>query len=665
MRGGRRGLPSYGYVARQSHDVVHRTGTGFLDHTQSVFDDPSLTVALALAVGLACQALATHVRIPGLLLLLFAGVVVGPEGANMVRPATLGDGLLTLVSFAVAVILFEGGMNLDIRRLRREQRSIQMLISVGALVTAVGGTLAAHFIMGWDWAISSVFGTLVIVTGPTVIGPLLKRIKVHRSVATVLEAEGVLIDAVGAIAAAATLEFVLSKGTDLPILDAFLSLGFGIVFGLVCGLGLVLLFRREDLVPEGLEKVFTLGMVCAIFHVSNVIQHESGVAAVTLAGLVVGNMPSRFQEDLLEFKEQLTAMFIGLLFVLLAADVRADDVIGLGWPGIATVFVLMLVVRPLNVFVGTLGAGLSVRHKIFMAWIGPRGIVAAAIASLVAARLGSDDAVGPAFRALVFSVIALTVVSAGLTGGPLARLLRLQRPSNSGWVILGANDLARTLALVLKEAGEPVICIDRNHEATRAAGEAGIRVIFGNGLEERTLLRSEIDTRLGAIGLSSNGEVNLLFAQKAKREGKVRRLYVALSPGEHEVTPEMVRAGGAELLFHHREDVEVWTVRLRRRLAQLEQWELIDAEAERAAEKTRESVSNAEATQSSGSASSPYLFLVLHRGNSTTPVGDEDHRTGDRVTLLVHSERAEFAYRDLEASGWRRVAEKVEIPSTA
>ncbi|MGE3166444.1 MAG: cation:proton antiporter [Planctomycetota bacterium] len=617
--------------------------------SESVFNDPSLTIALALAVGLLCQALATHVRIPGLLLLLFAGVLVGPEMAGVVRPASLGDGLLMLVSFAVAVILFEGGMNLDIRRLRREQRSIQMLISVGALVTAVGGTLAAHFIMGWDWAISSVFGTLVIVTGPTVIGPLLKRIKVERSVSTVLEAEGVLIDAVGAIAAAATLEFVLSKGEDLPVLDAFLSLGFGSLFGLACGFALVLLFRFRELIPEGLEKVFTLGMVCAIFQVANAIQHESGVAAVTLAGLVVGNMPSRFQEELLEFKEQLTAMFIGLLFVLLAADVRADDVVGLGWPGVVTVLVLMFVVRPLNVFVGTLGSEFGLRQKAFMAWIGPRGIVAAAIASLVAAKLGSEHPVGPAFRALVFSVIALTVVSAGITGGPLARALRLQRPSNAGWVILGANELARTLAKVLQNEGQPVLCIDRNHEATRAAGEAGIRVIFGNGLEERTLQRAEIDTRLGAIGLSPNGEVNVLFAQKAKREGKVKRLYVALSPGEHQVTPEMARAGGAELLFHRPEDIEVWTVRLRRRLTSLERWQRIEAKARGAQDEALPT------TAATGSGA--YLFLALHRGGATSPVGDEEHRVGDQVTLLVHSERCEQAYQQLAAAGWQQVVE--------
>lgn len=626
-----------------------------MSNPDNPLNDPSLTIALALALGLGCQIVARHLRIPGLLLLLVMGVIVGPEVLGLIYPQSLQTALPILVHFAVAIILFEGGMNLNLARLRREQRSIQLLITLGAVVTAVGGTLAAHYIMGWEWRVAAVFGTLVIVTGPTVIGPLLKRVKVERSVATVLEAEGVLIDAVGAIAAAAALEFAISGGADVPILSTLTALGFGVILGFAGGLGLALLLKVEDLIPEGLENVLTLALVCAIFHISNAVFHESGIAAVTVAGIVVGNVPIRAHRELLEFKEQLTVMFIGMLFILLAADVGLKEVLDLGWPGVATVLTLMLVVRPLNVFAGTIGSGLNWRQRTFLSWIGPRGIVAAAVASLVASALG-DDQPGPAFRALVFSVIAATVISAGLTGGLLARLLGLKRPSNSGWVILGANELARSVARALEAAGEPSLCIDQSPEATRGAQQEGIRVIYGNGLHERSLLRAEIDTRRGAIGLSPSGEVNLLFVQKAKHEGKLRKLYVALSEGAHGVTSEMVASSGAEVLFDHRADVEVWTVRLRRGFAEPQVWEYCGPPE-------TEKPPTPDLPEGKGRSRPGYLFLVFQRDGQGIPASPHfEPQEGDRVSLLIHTERAEHAADNLELSGWRPVAEPVPSP---
>jgi NhaP-type Na+/H+ or K+/H+ antiporter len=213
--------------------------------------DPALTVALALGTGILAQTLARHLRVPGIVLLLAAGVLLGPDLLDIIQPATLGHALHILVGFAVAVILFEGGMNLKLRRLRREARSIRRLITLGALVTAIGGAIAARFILHWEWTPAILFGTLVIVTGPTVITPLLRRIKVHRRVATVLEAEGVLIDAVGAILAVVALEVAISpSGSALTFAawDIVLRLGCGTLLGATGG-GLIAL-----LLEEGREK---------------------------------------------------------------------------------------------------------------------------------------------------------------------------------------------------------------------------------------------------------------------------------------------------------------------------------------------------------------------------------------------------------------------------
>ena len=480
------------------------------------FHNPSLTVALAMAAGIGAQALAQKLRLPGIVVLLFAGVLLGPDVLHFVEPSSLGHGLQLLVGFAVAIILFEGGMALNIRRLLAARKPVRRLVTVGALVTAVGGTFAARWGMQWNWTSSILFGTLVIVTGPTVITPLLRRLKVEHRVATVLEAEGVLIDAVGAITAAVAVEVALAP-TQSSLTAAFINaaggLSGGVALGLLAGLLLVFILKR-DFLPEGLENVFTLGFVLLLFQFSNTLVHESGIAAVTAAGIVVGR--SEVSRDLHEFKEQLTALVIGMLFVLLAADVRLVDVTALGWPGLSTVLVLMFIVRPLNVVVSTWGSDLKWKQRLFISWIGPRGIIAAAVASLFAVKLGEGGlAGGRELQALVFLTIAASVLSAGLTGGLVASILGLRRRSNDGWIIVGAHALSRTMAKLLADANGRAILIESEATATQRAEAEGLRVIFGNALEDRTLLRAEIETRAGVIASLPSEEFNLLFAKKA------------------------------------------------------------------------------------------------------------------------------------------------------
>ncbi len=396
--------------------------------------DPALTVALALAAGIVAQAAARHLRVPGIVLLLAAGVLLGPDVLGLVRPASLGDNLHMVVGMAVAVVLFEGGLNLQLERLREEAAVIRRLITWGVLVTGSGGAMLAHWVMGWPWEIAVLFGTLVTVTGPTVITPLLRRIRVTRSVHTIAEAEGVLIDPIGAIVAVVALEVVLETtlgGAALDLLGVPYRLGIGGAVGIAGGFFIALLLRREDWVPEGLENVFTLALVLALYEVSDAIAHETGLLAVVVAGFVVGNMETRVQQELMEFKEQLTVLLIGLLFVLLSADVRVASVAELGWPGALTVLGLMLVVRPLDVGVCTLGSELDVREKTFLSWLAPRGIVAAAVSSLFARRLAEAGVEGgEALVALVFLVIAATVLVQGGTVGLVAERLGLRLPGD-------------------------------------------------------------------------------------------------------------------------------------------------------------------------------------------------------------------------------------------
>lgn len=614
----------------------------------AVWQDAALTVAFALFGGILAQTMAAHLRMPGIVVLLATGVLLGPDALGLVHPEALGEGLQMLVGFAVAVVLFEGGLNLDLSRLRAAQRAIRQLLSAGALVTVLGGTLTTRLLLDWDWRTSILFGTLVIVTGPTVISPLLKRIRIERTTATVLEAEGVLIDAIGAIVAAVALEVAISPsaaGLGLGLMDAVGRLGFGALLGVGGGFLLAFALRFRNLIPEGTQNVFTLSLVWALFQGSNRVLDESGIAAVIAAGMVLGNSRVPAHRDLLEFKEQLTVMLIGLLFVLLAATVRMADVRELGWNALLAVGALMVIVRPLNVLVGTWGSGLNLRQKLFIAWMGPRGIVAAAVASFFAGRLEQHGLPGgAALRAMVFLVIAITVAAAGLSGGLVAGLLRLRRPRDAGWLILGANEVACAVAVGLEELGEEAVCIDTNPHRVRAAEARGIRVLHDNGLSERVLQRVEIETRSGAIGLTDNEEVNLLFLQRVRQEGKLRRLYSAVTSTADRVTPEMIRETGGTVLFGGPRDLEAWAHRLHVGRADPERW-VLQRDA-------------APATATEGQPPAPpetlLLPLVVAQGGRVRPVGARPFLKDALVVWLVAADRAEQAHAWLTAQGWAR-----------
>ena len=534
----------------------------------SFLNEPPLVLALAMCVGVIAQALGKHALIPGIVVLLGAGVLLGPDVANIIRPGALGSAQGVIVGFAVAIVMFEGGMRLEVEQLRKQAKVIRRLVLLGAVITAVGGTLACRWLIGWDVRLCILFGTLVIVTGPTVVGPLVRRIRLAPSLATILEAEGVFIDAVGAMIAIMALELAVSPSTGGfgdAVLGVVQRLGVGVAIGVAGGLAIGGLLRVPRLMPRGMENIFALASAIVLYELSHALVRDSGILAAMIGGLVVGNMRIHRMSELVEFKEQLTVLVIGTLFVLLAAGVRLADVAALGWPALAVVGALSLVVRPIEVWICTRGTGLGTREKLYLSWIAPRGIVAAAVASLFAEQLGEAHIPGGvALRALVFTVIAVTVTLQGLSAGLLARLLGLRRVTNRGYVLLGANPLARYIAGRLVEAGEPVELIDYDTDDCRAAEEMGLKVIHGNGLESRTLIRSRVDTRTHAVAVTSNEGVNLLFAQRIVEDFYGPRVLAAIDPRGIGVNPAMLERRGAGVLFSQPQDVAVWISRWRR-----------------------------------------------------------------------------------------------------
>ncbi len=614
----------------------------------SILDSAPLVFALAMFAGVIAQSFGRHVLIPGIVVLLGAGIVLGPDVANLIRPARLGSAETAIVGFAVAVIMFEGGMRLEIARLRKQAQVIRRLVLLGALITAVGSSFACYEIMGWDLRLSILFGTLVMVTGPSVIGPLVRRIRLAPSLATILEAEGVFIDAVGAMTASMALEVVLApttSGVREAVVTAAERLGVGVAIGVSGGFAIGALLRVPRLIPRGMTNIFALAAAVALYELSHAVIRDSGIPAAMIAGLVVGNMRVHRMSELVEFKEQLTVLLIGTLFVLLAADVRMSDVAALGWRAVAVVAALSLVVRPLEVFACTLGAGLTTKDKVYLGWIAPRGIVAAAVASLFATQLDEAHiAGGVELRALVFIVIASTVTLQGLSAGPLASLLGLRRATNRGYVFLGANPLAQYLARRLVDAGEPVELIDYDPDDVRTAQEAGLKVISGNALETRTLMRSRVDARTHAVAVTSNEGVNLLFAQQVIEDFEGPRVLISIDPRGIGVSAAMVKDCGARLLFGRPVNVEAWLGRWRRGHVEVIRY-----------------LASSIASEPPESAAIP---MLVERAGSLALV-DEDTRfaSGDVVDVAISTDRRAQATTWLDAVGWVREEARTNGPT--
>jgi NhaP-type Na+/H+ or K+/H+ antiporter len=613
-----------------------------------------LTVVLALAVGVLAQSVSRHLHLPGIVLLLLAGAGLGPDGLDWVHPSALGEGLPILVELSVAVILFEGGLNLEISRLRREQTAIRRLVIGGALVTLLGGALAVRWMLGWGWDTALVFGSLVVVTGPTVIGPLVEEIRLRPRVATVLEAEGVLIDPIGVILALLLLQVTLAPSADSLASEAWALLGrigFGTTAGLVAGIALAGLLRARRIVPEGHENVFVLAGVLLLFVSCNEVLAQSGLMAVTIAGVVVGNLRTRVERDLREFKDQLSVLLIGLLFVLLAAAVRLEDVRALGLRGLGVVAALVLVVRPITVWLSTSGSGLSVREKALLAWLAPRGIVAAAMASATAVALDrAGVGGGREMLSLVFLTIACTVLLAGLTAAPVASLLGQRLPGREGVAILGAGGLGLLLARALRDANVPVVFLDSNPQSCRRAQEEGFPVVFGNALQERTLHRARMETIGTVVGLTTNQMLNGVFVSRTRERFSVPRGYAAVERPEAGLAPELVQKEEAGVLFDGPHEVERWDVRLRHGGVAVERWVFRSVEP---ASEAQEAEADVPASPPAPTKHDLFVLLAIRRGARTSPMhSDFELKAGDVASVALHVPDIDEARAALLARGF-------------
>jgi NhaP-type Na+/H+ or K+/H+ antiporter len=506
----------------------------------------TLQIVITVIAGITAQVLGDYFKIPSIVFLLFFGVLLGADGFGVLHPNMLGVGLEVIVGLSVALILFEGGLNLQLRDLGRVSGSLQNLVTFGTLVTLIGGGMAAHWLSEFPWSLAFLYASLVVVTGPTVISPLLKQVKVDRQVSALLEGEGVLVDPVGAILAVVVLDVILNGDTDpLSVVSGLLlRLGIGGLIGAAGGGLLGLLLKRADFLSEELKNLVVLAGVWGLFGLAQQLRSESGLMTMVVAGIVLRASSIPEERLLRRFKGQLTILAVSVLFILLSADLSIASIFALGRGAILTVGILMFLVRPLSVTLCTWNSGMNWRQKAFLSWVAPKGIVSASVASLFAILL-TDRGIsgGDAIKALVFLTIISTVLLQGLTAGWVARWLGITSTQATGAVIVGCNPLSRLIARFFQERNESVVLIDTDEDACREAEQDGIRVISSSALDMDVLEEAGLASAGTFLAITKNGEVNRVLAQRAAEEFQPPRVF-AVSTGELKTNEESNKGAG-------------------------------------------------------------------------------------------------------------------------
>jgi NhaP-type Na+/H+ or K+/H+ antiporter len=452
-----------------------------------------LLIALAsiITLGIAAVWVAWRIHLPSILLLLVAGVIAGPVTGFLNPDAMFGELLFPIVSISVAIILFEGGASLQLSELREIRGVVRNLVTVGALATWGLSAGAAHLLIGLPLAASVLLGAILVVTGPTVIIPLLRHVRPTHNVAHTLKWEGILIDPVGAVLAVLVFQVMLSAGVGAATTAALLVLLKTIVVGgvlAIVGAGLMVVLLKRGWVPDFLQSPLALMLVVAAFAASNMMQTESGLLTATLMGVLLANQKAVSVEHIIEFKENLRVLLISSLFIVLAARLQLAELQGIGARELAFLAALILVVRPAAAWLSTLGSEFTWRERTLLAWVAPRGIVAAAVSSIFALELQHAGYAGAErLVSITFMVIIATVAIYGLTAGPLARLLGLAQTDPQGILMLGAHPWAREIAAELKKEGIPVRLVDNNYSNIAAARMTGLSTYYGSALTEGTL----------------------------------------------------------------------------------------------------------------------------------------------------------------------------------
>jgi NhaP-type Na+/H+ or K+/H+ antiporter/mannitol/fructose-specific phosphotransferase system IIA component (Ntr-type) len=513
-----------------------------MEHLQALpsSQDSLLTIIFALASGIFLVILAHHFRISMIIPLLIGGVLIGPHFLDLLNPEQgLGPGLKTIISLAIAVVLFEGGLSLKLEGLRQAPTVIKRLLSVGVMITWFGVSISVYFLFDFTIAMSLLAGSLVIVTGPTVVQPLIRRIGVNEKLQQILSWEAILIDPIGVFIALLCFEWVV-MGTNsvtnfigfeipaqlAPFLTFFLRSFTGIAVGVIGGIILDKILRT-NIIPTELLNVGVLAFVLLVFGICEMVEHETGILAVTITGFWLALKDSPYLKEIKKFKLQLSDMAVGLLFVLLASKLNIDNFSKLGINGLILIAIVVFGIRPLSVFISTYKTNVSLNEKIFLSWLAPRGIVAASMAAIVTLYLSdrSDFNQVYFFETFTYAIIGTTVLLQGSLSGGMAKLLDVKSPDRNGWLIAGISKLSIEIARFMRRFGVTVTLIDTNGFNVAYAKEKGFDAIHGDALNIN-LLEVKYLARIGHIlAITDNKDLNARICQEWNEIVPRNRLY--------------------------------------------------------------------------------------------------------------------------------------------
>lgn len=489
---------------------------------------PLTYFAAVLALGILAQWLAWRFKFPSILLLLGFGFALSAATGTSIDSYLPEETLLAITGIFVAIILFEGGLTLKFSELKEAGTSVFRLCTIGAAVSGVLTAFAAYFIFHWDWRVCALLGAILVVTGPTVVGPLLRLIKPNRKVSSILKWEGIVIDPIGAIAAVLVFQVAISSGLQDAVGDLLKAIALTILVGVCLALVLAKVIEwllKQHLIPDFLESVFLLAVVAASFALSNAIQKESGLLTVTVLGIALANQKSVSVKHVLAFKEHLRVLIISLLFILLSGRIELSSLSSALVPGLIFLAILILIIRPASVLIASLGSKTAkLKENLFVAALAPRGIVAAAVASIFAlefSHAAHDGMMLPGIAEqaeqlvpVTFITIIGTVLVYGLLAVPLAKALGVASKSTRGVLFAGADKWTRLLAKALHEDGHHVILLDTKYEKVASAKMEGLHAVRANILSEYA--EESLDmTGIGQlIAATPNDEINTMAAQE-------------------------------------------------------------------------------------------------------------------------------------------------------
>lgn len=506
---------------------------------------------LVIFLGIAAQWFAWRFKLPSIVLLSVSGLMVGPVFGWVHPTQDFGGFMVVLIKLAVAIILFEGGLNLHFHELKQAGRAVRQVIIIGLPLAWLFGFLASHHVQGLSLPVALLLSAILVVTGPTVIMPLIRETRISPRLSSLFKWEGIVNDPLGALLAVLIFQFSLSSEHYDPIQQIFRSVGLAVMISAALGLGSGWLLKhafRKEFVPEFLKVPLILSLVFCIYGVANSVQDEAGLLAVTVFGVMLGNIGLSIIHELRRFKEHITTLLVSTVFIILTADINPAQLLEMEWRSAAFLICILFLVRPLSIWLSTIGSGLNWNERMMLGWIAPRGVVAASVAGLLAPQMiahGYKDAV--LLVPLVFAVVFSTVVLHGFSFSRVARVLGLSAKNQGGVMIVGASPWSTELARVIQQAGIPVLLVDSSWHDLREARLKSIPIYYGEILSENSEQNMDLSEMGYLLTASMNDSYNALVSGAFVHHFGRERVYQLASHGAGEESKKEVRSSNRGL----------------------------------------------------------------------------------------------------------------------